>query len=564
LLVYRLASGGLESTLKSIFATEDLPTHWDIMSKYLKNTINKATFIDDLPNLTMPVVFALGIRDPIVRPDQTPALKRLKPDMEIRRIVGLTADHMLLWNIPERVAAEIMRDEIRELNVAWRGGSGAPLVLLHGIESASSTWQPAADALSRSNDVAVIDLLGFGDSPAPLSSHYTLADQVAGVLGTCEKLWGPKRAIRFAGEGLGALVALGCAAEAPERSAGVIAFSPTLLEPGKTLEDLGASDERAARIIATREKIARFSVDEQASVMAAEKTEERIVPTIRSFDYAILGTDADALLAKVPAPVLFVAPTKDGLTPTDYLKRVVASREGFAIQTPVGARELPLTSPAVAVRAIQPDDSDAATLAEHAGPARGRKSTAFVDVVGGVENTMLRNGIFSIVLALAIQVVHPLPDRALTLMFATWVAFSAVSTVLGAVGLRRSGKGAWIPYFLIGVVGVGFAVFVGIQQDKAMRLLSLVIAVYALYHGFADLYVAWKIRDTAKPKWLLYLSGIVGLAAALAIFFAPGGGRNIVRITLEIYLLATGGALLAYAISVKMAARRRVKALLGR
>jgi uncharacterized membrane protein HdeD (DUF308 family) len=105
-------------------------------------------------------------------------------------------------------------------------------------------------------------------------------------------------------------------------------------------------------------------------------------------------------------------------------------------------------------------------------------------------------------------------------------------------------------------------VFMGIQQDKAMRLLSLVIAFYALYHGLADIYVGWKVRGTAKPRWLLYLSGIVGIAAALAIFFAPGGGRNIVRIALQVYLLFTGVSLLAYALSVKAAARRRVRSLM--
>ena len=212
----------------------------------------------DLPKLTMPVVHAIGVRDAIVKVGQAPALKRLKPDLEIRRIGGLAADHMVLWNMPERVAEEIMRDEIRELNVAWRGGSGEPLVLLHGLEDSSERWVPAAEILARTNDVAVIDLLGFGDSPAPQSLHYTLADHVAAVLATVTKLWGSDRRVRFVGDTFGATVALGCAATVPERSAGVIAFSPALLEPGTSLErprrrracrarDLGAGAGAQAR-----------------------------------------------------------------------------------------------------------------------------------------------------------------------------------------------------------------------------------------------------------------------------------------------------------------------------
>ena len=101
-----------------------MTTHWEIMSKNLENTVNTATWVDDLPKLTMPVVHAIGVRDAIVKVSQAPALKRLKPDLEIRRIGGLAADHMVLWNMPERVAEEIMRDEVRELNVVWRGGTG--------------------------------------------------------------------------------------------------------------------------------------------------------------------------------------------------------------------------------------------------------------------------------------------------------------------------------------------------------------------------------------------------------------------------------------------------------
>jgi pimeloyl-ACP methyl ester carboxylesterase len=172
--VYRLASGAISKPLEDAFHSDDIPTHWEVMSKNLENTVNAATWVDDLPKLTMPVVHAIGVRDAIVPVSQAPALKRLKPDMEIRKIAGLAADHMVLWNMPERVAEEIMRDEVRELNVVWRRGSGVPMLLLHGLRNRASEWIPAAEILAREYDVACIDLLGFSDSPAPLSLHYTL------------------------------------------------------------------------------------------------------------------------------------------------------------------------------------------------------------------------------------------------------------------------------------------------------------------------------------------------------------------------------------------------------
>jgi pimeloyl-ACP methyl ester carboxylesterase len=50
-----------------------------------------------------------------------------------------------------------------------RGGSGPPLVLLHGLGLSSRSWQPVLTALQARHDVVAIDLPGFGESP-PLPS----------------------------------------------------------------------------------------------------------------------------------------------------------------------------------------------------------------------------------------------------------------------------------------------------------------------------------------------------------------------------------------------------------
>ena len=46
-----------------------------------------------------------------------------------------------------------------------RGGSGQPLVLVHGLGLSWRSWQPVLDALEGRHDVVAIDLPGFGDSP---------------------------------------------------------------------------------------------------------------------------------------------------------------------------------------------------------------------------------------------------------------------------------------------------------------------------------------------------------------------------------------------------------------
>jgi len=45
-----------------------------------------------------------------------------------------------------------------------RGGSGTPLLLLHGIPGSAHSWEAAGERLSSSYDVIIPDLKGFGDS----------------------------------------------------------------------------------------------------------------------------------------------------------------------------------------------------------------------------------------------------------------------------------------------------------------------------------------------------------------------------------------------------------------
>jgi pimeloyl-ACP methyl ester carboxylesterase/uncharacterized membrane protein HdeD (DUF308 family) len=568
--LYKLASGVASKPLEEAFHADDIPTHWEIMSKNLENTVSKATFVDDLPKLTMPTVFAVGVRDAIVKVSQTPALKRLKPDMEIRKITGLAADHMTLWNMPETVAAEIMRDEVRELNVAWRGGQGEPLVLLHGLDHTSTAWIPAAEVLARTCDVAVIDLLGFGDSPAPLSLHYTLADHVAAVLGTVSGMWGPERRVTFVGEGLGATVALGCAATVPERSARVIAFSPRLLAPGSSVDEL-ATDASSASRVALRDMAHRLADEERTGSARVDKAEARIVPILRSVDNAMLATGADDLLAQVRAPSTFVAPSDDTLTPTDFLERVAHDRDGFELRVVPGERGLPYAHPAEAVRAIAPDDAEGIALAERAAPVRsGRAGNPVLGATVGVENALLRAGLLNLGAATLILVLHPVSEKLLTVGFALWIAIASLSAIVGAFGMKhRTASTRFtftttaLPTLLMGLAGLALASFLFADPADGRRFFGIAVAVYATVRGAADIYTARRAGGTARPRWLLYAGGTIGILTALAILFGPNHGRGIVRLSLALYLGLTGVSLVGYVVSARRESKKRVRELLG-
>ncbi len=67
---------------------------------------------------------------------------------------------------------------------ALRHGTGRPLVLVHGLGSSHRTWDLVAPALSQQRELVLVDLPGFGRSPA-LEGDVTIAtltDALAGWL----------------------------------------------------------------------------------------------------------------------------------------------------------------------------------------------------------------------------------------------------------------------------------------------------------------------------------------------------------------------------------------------
>ena len=67
-----------------------------------------------------------------------------------------------------------------------RTGSGAPLVLLHGLGSSRAAWDSVVPALAERFDVIAVDLPGFGDSdplpPGVIAAPAVLAASVAALL----------------------------------------------------------------------------------------------------------------------------------------------------------------------------------------------------------------------------------------------------------------------------------------------------------------------------------------------------------------------------------------------
>jgi pimeloyl-ACP methyl ester carboxylesterase len=104
---------------------------------------------------------------------------------------------------------------------AHRGGSGSPLVLLHGFADTWRTWELVLPALERSHDVLALTLLGHAGGP-PLQDEFA-GEQLVDAVEHAMDDAGFATA-HIAGNSLGGYVALRLAARGRARS--VVAFAP--------------------------------------------------------------------------------------------------------------------------------------------------------------------------------------------------------------------------------------------------------------------------------------------------------------------------------------------------
>jgi pimeloyl-ACP methyl ester carboxylesterase len=222
-----------------------------------------------------------------------------------------------------------MRSTLSTFTPLHRGGSGAPMVCLHGFTDTWRTWELVLPALERRHDVLAPTLLGHAGGP-PLGAEEVSEDLVVGAVERAMDAAGFQSA-HIVGSSLGGYIALQLAVRGRARS--VVALAPaggwalgddsfrrtaahftamqTLLKAAVThVDEILASPEgrrRATQFIAVNyEHIpAELLAHQMRGVVACEAVQPLI-------DYALTaGWQLDA--QRIECPVRMVWGTADAL-----------------------------------------------------------------------------------------------------------------------------------------------------------------------------------------------------------------------------------------------------------
>ena len=214
---------------------------------------------------------------------------------------------------------------IGKVGIVERGSGGTPLILLHGVGSDKSVWDPQLEAFGGQRRTIALDYPGYGESE--LWPEARRDDFARAVLAALDALAIPRAHI--CGLSLGGVVAIAISAIAPERCASLIladsfAAHPDgagiyhrSIEASRTTGMRGLAEARAGILLG-----AAASADLRASVIA---TMGRIDPAAYAIGArAVWLADQTDRASAIHAPTLVLVGEEDRVTPPALSEQLAA------------------------------------------------------------------------------------------------------------------------------------------------------------------------------------------------------------------------------------------------
>jgi uncharacterized membrane protein HdeD (DUF308 family) len=141
-------------------------------------------------------------------------------------------------------------------------------------------------------------------------------------------------------------------------------------------------------------------------------------------------------------------------------------------------------------------------------------------------------------------------------LYALVILFGGYAVVDGVSHLVMAGRGArrgrpWGSLAIAGSVGVLAGVITFVWPRITALALVLLIAVWAIVTGIAEIVAAIRLRKEIRGEWLLGLSGILSVAFGVLLFLFPGAGALTVVIWIGAYALVFGALTIGLAFRLR-------------
>ncbi|GGD98581.1 hypothetical protein GCM10011390_16710 [Aureimonas endophytica] len=215
----------------------------------------------------------------------------------------------------------------RRLALKPEGGTGRPIVLVHGFGADRLSWLANQGALAASGQVFTLDLPGHGREPLVERSFAELADALAEGLDAAGL-----EGATLVGHSLGAAIALVLAANHPDKVGALVLIAPAGLGAGvdadflESFPKLTQAEETEAllqRLVTRPRLINRHMVSHVLEQLGDPERREALAGVARILleDGAALG-EAVATVAASDLPRLVIWGAEDRINPLDEARLV--------------------------------------------------------------------------------------------------------------------------------------------------------------------------------------------------------------------------------------------------
>ncbi len=259
----------------------------------------------------------------------------------------------LVWKRPLTVDAWMSRLALRHAGLrpaevsasagdmtVWEGGSGPPMVLLHGAGDQAGAWGRVVGPLAARHRLVIPDLPGHWHSP-PTKGPLHVAQVLDGVRAVMDSCCTDQPAI-LVGNSLGAWVAFLYAREHPERVARIVAVNGGPLMGSNTSVNLLPADREEARktmralMGPNSQMVPGFVLDDVAR-HARTGPVARLAATAAEMPAYLM----DGHLDEIQVPVEVVWGAADGLMDVNYARRLVDGLPSARLHLVAGCGHVP-------------------------------------------------------------------------------------------------------------------------------------------------------------------------------------------------------------------------------
>lgn len=159
-------------------------------------------------------------------------------------------------------------------------------------------------------------------------------------------------------------------------------------------------------------------------------------------------------------------------------------------------------------------------------------------------------GLVALILGI-VMLVYPITSiLVLVIFFGAYALVDGIFAVVASLMSAAKHKPRWW-LFVEGLLGIAAGIMVFVWPAITALILLFIIAFWALVTGIFEIVFAAVQWKTLPNNWLWLLSGILSVLLGFIMFANPGTGALAVVFFIAIYLIIFGVALMALGFTVK-------------